>query len=410
MTLDTPTMFTCLMVTGFAGCAILLLFNFLWSAQDKTRPLSVTLWAAGFFLIGCGTLLVALRGVIPYGVSVVFSNGLILAGAGLRRCGFADFLGLRRHGWLVVASLGLWLLLCCIPGFHTNFVLRVNVACALMLINNAWIAWLAFRHTDNELHSVRLLGVTTLIEAAGVLWYLANQNFYQPPDFLTAFPYVFMAIYLIMLLFANIMMCVLPACMVIERSLLGFKDQALRDGQTGVLNRRAFLGRAQTSLSGQNASARYSVIVLQLDQFKSVNETFSNAMGDAVLRLLGRVLQETADDRALQGRLGTEEFVVYLPGADKELAMLTAQRISRKFKVACQEASHGKLTTSLSAGLVTTRACVDLDRAIEVACRGLQQAQQQGAAQLVAMDLTPEGKLERGSNLTGFSALRKRTT
>ncbi|MCV0429903.1 MAG: GGDEF domain-containing protein [Roseibium sp.] len=350
-----------------------------------------------------------MRGAIPDGLSIVTSNALILAGAALRRSGLAVFLGQKRHFGVGAVVTLLWVALCFFPPFRENLVARINYLYSFLILNCLWIVWMAFRDNREKLRSVRLLGVTMLSECAAFVWFVLHQNLHTFPDYLSSFPESFMTVYLVTLLFSSIMTFVLPPCMVIERSLLGFKEQALQDALTGLPNRRAFLDNASSWVADRKSEEQvYSVIMLDLDRFNSVNETFSNAMGDAVLRLFGRVLKDTTGENAMQGRITGEEFVVFLPGADKEFAMLTAQRICRQFGHSCQEASEGKLLVSASVGLVTTHSGVDLERAMEVAGRGLHKAKQQGQAQVVAMDLTPGGGLTKSSRIAGFSFLRKK--
>ena len=397
------------MVAEIAGSAILLLFCIFWNTRGAEGAQSLLLWSAGFFLIGCGTVLVAMRGSISNDLSIVTSNALIIAGAALRRSGFAAFLGKKRYFWVAVVATLLWVALCFFPPFRESLITRINYLYSFLILNCLLISWMAFRNNRENLRSVRLLGVTMLFECAAFVWFVLHQNLLTFPDYLSSFPESFMAIYLVTLLFSSIMTFVLPPCMVIERSLLGFKEQALRDALTGLPNRRAFLDNAATWIEARKSEKKtFSLIILDLDQFRSINEMFSNAMGDAVLRLFGRVLKDTTGEDAIHGRFDGEEFIVFLPGADKEFAMLTAQRICRQFGIACQEASDGKLLVSASMGLVTTQTNVSLARAMEVADRGLQKAKQQGKAQLVAMDLTPMGGLAKSSRIAGFSFLRKK--
>ncbi|MEM9633919.1 MAG: GGDEF domain-containing protein [Pseudomonadota bacterium] len=409
MTLDTPTLFTCLMIAELAGSAVLLLFFLFWKPRGGACSQSLLLWASGLFCIGCGTALLAMRGEISDVLSIIVANTFVLTGVGLRRSGLATFLRKPCHPWLIVIPTAIWTALCFYSPFRESLIARVNYLYVFFLLNGLWIVWLAFRENHERLLSVRLLGLSMFLECCAFVWFTLNQNLHDFPTFLSAFPEEFMTIYLVTLLFSNIMTIILPACMVIERSLQRFREQALQDPLTGLPNRRAFMDSAETWVSQKGADQEtYSVIALELDGFDAVRGTFGNAMGDAVLQLFGRVLKDSVGEAAVLGRIVGEQFVVFLPKADREFAALTAQRICRKFAVACQEASEGKLLVTASVGLLTTHTGVGLERAVEVADRGLSQAKQQGRAQVVTMDLSPGGGAVKKPGKAGFSFLRKK--
>ncbi len=104
--------------------------------------------------------------------------------------------------------------------------------------------------------------------------------------------------------------------------------QALVDGLTGLANRRA----AADALHAEAARAErletpLSVVLADLDGFKEVNDEHGHAVGDAVLRAFADVLRDTLRDSDLAGRWGGEEFLLLLPGADKEGAAQLAERV-----------------------------------------------------------------------------------
>jgi diguanylate cyclase (GGDEF)-like protein len=104
--------------------------------------------------------------------------------------------------------------------------------------------------------------------------------------------------------------------------------QALVDGLTGLANRRA----ASDALHAEAARAGrletpLSVVLADLDGFKEVNDEHGHAVGDAVLRAFAEVLRDTLRESDLAGRWGGEEFLLLLPGADREGAAQLAERV-----------------------------------------------------------------------------------
>ncbi|MBP1628324.1 MAG: diguanylate cyclase [Holophagaceae bacterium] len=100
------------------------------------------------------------------------------------------------------------------------------------------------------------------------------------------------------------------------------------DSLTGLLNRRGMM----TSLNGELARstrsrAPFSVIMLDVDQFKNINDTYGHEMGDRVLESLARTLQICLRDYDSIARWGGEEFLVLLPGVDGESALVVAEKV-----------------------------------------------------------------------------------
>ena len=408
MQLDTPTLFACLVIAEFAGSAILLLFYLFWPARNEDSARSLALWSLGMFLAGCGTVLIAMRGTIPDVFSIMAANFLILLGTGMRRSAVAVFLGLRGHIWIFAVIATAWLVLCLFPPFYDSFLMRTNYVQGALIVSGLWVAAMAFFENKDRLASLKLLGVTTLIECGGFAWFTLNQNILLFPSFLEAFPQGFTIIFLITLLFSITMTIVLPAAMVVERSLQRVREKVSRDDVTGLPNRRAFLNVVE-DWSGDNrqGTGTFSLVLFDMDDFRSVNEKYGTAMGDALLQLFARVLKDTLPQAAIAGHKGGSKFTILLPDTDRELAHLTAQRLCRRFALGCHEASAGKLMVTISVGAVTAPAAARLSHVIEAGKRALTKAKKQGKAQIVAFDMAANGSVKKTASPSDFSTSRK---
>ena len=104
--------------------------------------------------------------------------------------------------------------------------------------------------------------------------------------------------------------------------------QALVDGLTGLANRRAVSHALHAEAArAERLETPLSVVLADLDGFKEVNDEHGHAVGDAVLRVFAEVLRDTLRESDLAGRWGGEEFLLLLPGADKEGAAQLAERV-----------------------------------------------------------------------------------
>lgn len=99
---------------------------------------------------------------------------------------------------------------------------------------------------------------------------------------------------------------------------------ARQDSLTGSLTRRAFMDRADRMIEGQG---RASLLLIDLDRFKMVNDTFGHPIGDIVLKSVATAIQGSLRRTDVFGRLGGEEFAVMLPGEDEGGALAFADRL-----------------------------------------------------------------------------------
>lgn len=103
---------------------------------------------------------------------------------------------------------------------------------------------------------------------------------------------------------------------------------ASMDPLTGLLNRRSFLDRLSSEVTGQRASlGQLSVILLDVDHFKCINDEYGHTTGDAVLAEVARALTRAAGDSGVIARWGGEEFLLALQGSSLSGAQFLAERI-----------------------------------------------------------------------------------
>ena len=98
---------------------------------------------------------------------------------------------------------------------------------------------------------------------------------------------------------------------------------AMTDELTGVPNRRAVLSKLEPLLESANASC--AMLIIDIDHFKSINDQHGHPEGDEALKRVAERLRSQVREPAFIGRLGGEEFVVVLPGADQQEAQRVAE-------------------------------------------------------------------------------------
>jgi len=97
---------------------------------------------------------------------------------------------------------------------------------------------------------------------------------------------------------------------------------------TGLYNRRYFTDTATEELAYCNKSEHpFSILMLDIDHFKNVNDTYGHAVGDAVLKIFASRMKETVRHGTITARYGGEEFIAALPSTNLANAAKTAERI-----------------------------------------------------------------------------------
>ncbi|WP_077486979.1 GGDEF domain-containing protein [Salinivibrio sp. ML323] len=149
--------------------------------------------------------------------------------------------------------------------------------------------------------------------------------------------------------------------------------EATRDSLTGLFNRRAFLARAKRRV--ETAAFPISVLMIDLDDFKAINDSFGHSVGDKVLIHCAETFEQVVDDNGIVGRLGGEEFAVVVPYCDSA----SAQQLSAELLRAVQNSGSAlEMTLSASIGMTTTTEALDIDCLLAQADDALYQAKHGG--------------------------------
>jgi diguanylate cyclase (GGDEF)-like protein len=111
-----------------------------------------------------------------------------------------------------------------------------------------------------------------------------------------------------------------------RRTSMRMRTLAMTDELTGVANRRAVLGILEPLLTRAEKSP-CSLLIIDIDHFKSINDQHGHAEGDAALRLVAAKVRDTIDKSGFVGRMGGEEFIAILPDTNGETAVEAAERV-----------------------------------------------------------------------------------
>jgi len=346
MHLDIPTLmfadaFVCALCAGF--------LSFTWW---QSRERAAVWWAASFLALGLAVGLLALSfGAFP----PLFLPGLILliVAPALIWCGFRAFFAVPLRTLPLAAGLALWPASFGLEGVEAPTWMPMVVHSLIVIAFNGAVVWELLRNCDEHLRARNPLIVITCINIA--VFALAIPDAIggslpdgQPP----ALTSMFGLIHFETMLYA-IGATVFLVALIKERS----EQKNLRDAETdmltGLANRRAFLPMAERVADRcRKQGEPFTVVVFDLDHFKSVNDRFGHPFGDEVLRVFARIVRETLRPGDIVSRVGGEEFFAVLPGANLKEGCAAANRVCHAFEAAATLVDGREVDATVSAGVM----------------------------------------------------------
>ena len=155
---------------------------------------------------------------------------------------------------------------------------------------------------------------------------------------------------------------------------------ATEDPLTKTYNRRHFSDLAERAWAHAARHAKpLSLLMLDADRFKAINDTYGHAAGDSVLVKLAEVCRENLRASDVVGRYGGEEFVILLSETDLDEARETAERLRRQLELTQVDIAQGTITFTVSIGVATkTRASLSVEQLLEQADEALLRAKREG--------------------------------
>ena len=176
----------------------------------------------------------------------------------------------------------------------------------------------------------------------------------------------------------------------LEQAVQQLQTMAATDPLTGLANRRAFnQALARTFADAHRHHHDLSVIMVDMDHFKRLNDTLGHQRGDEVLQAVAHCMEASCRKSDVIGRFGGDEFVVVLPQTDPQLATQVAQRIFDSFTNHLSHTEQGKAAAACKVTLSMGVACLSQtnpqnpDQLLAQADHALYRAKQQGKSRFV---------------------------
>jgi diguanylate cyclase (GGDEF)-like protein len=337
-------------------------------------------WAIGATLIALGVIMVSFRDLMPLFFSIILGYGIILSGQLYLALGIARAAGRRPPKRAGVIILGLTILV------YFRFMLagitvfeRLAIHATSTTLFMVYTIFACLKAPQKELRkSFFMVAGLTLICTVGFLLrvmeaYSSSLEGSFPTSALQSVSILFVIVYYCSL---GIMLTLIPS----QRLQMELKQQASHDSLTQLLNRRAFASQvdrdwARTKRHGKAISG----LMVDIDDFKKINDHFGHAVGDAVLVAVAKEIQKLVRQEDVLARYGGEEFIVMLPDTGLQEALIVAERIRDKIKSLELPGLNGKSRIAVSIGL-SERVSIDQswENLVNMEDQALYQAKQQG--------------------------------
>lgn len=330
MSPDAPVPFidprTIVLFSGVMGGLMAIVLTFLRRSYPPTVQ-GLTDWAFGTYLLFFGGLAAASRGKSPELVSITLANLLIFSGMFYQFVGSQRFFGRRPRplaGMLVIGALALvsGYFTVIDPSYRPRLMIYVGVITTLSVIH----AHLIYRHGTRTFAHWFAFVVLMLAIASQVLRFTTAWLYPLGTGILDNTPQNL--IYMIAHPFVMLLFAISLILMATDRVRAEFEHIATHDSLTNALTRRQLTEVCQQELQRCQRHGRVmSILLIDIDHFKSINDSRGHQTGDQVLVQFVTTVQTLLRSADVIGRLGGEEFVVLLPETSMDVAQVVAERI-----------------------------------------------------------------------------------
>ena len=390
------------LMCGYAATVILMLAGCY--AFSRTMPglrgLRLLVWALCCGLLG--VLLLALRPVAPNWVTILVANEAIFVCALLIYCATADILNARPS--FIPFGIGVLgaalVLLFYFTYSHEELNARIHICSTCFAIFAAARAWMLFTHRKPTVDQVPpASSLDSLITALAWLQVLiiglqvgrmVLTVLYPPVEIVHMDLIQSGFSYLNLMLNAGAGFGLLWLTQAIHRRDL--QRIAQTDSLTGLLNRRAFEEILARELRHSSHGEKpVTVLLIDIDRFKEVNDTWGHQAGDEVIRRVGLALQSSLRPGDALSRFGGEEFLILLNDATAQQAEEIAGRL--RANIAGLADLPGSIRLTVSIGVAASRA-TDGREALLRRCDEALYLSKRGGRNLITLDESISGRVE----------------
>lgn len=396
MLLDNRTLLFCLIVV-YGMMAASLAFVAHSGEREGLRK-----WAVALFLETFAWLLIAARELIPDSLSIVLANVILSAALAMKLAAIHEY---RSLPWPRLLSL--------LPPLFTAIVFSLLNSADMhgrvlygSFIYGAQTAFLAYSLWKMDSHQGRAWGLLFASTAAflplfalrAIVALRGAVEFSTPESALS--PNALQLVIFLFVIAQGIAGSMGFILLIKERADRNNLQLAMTDSLTGLFNRRAFMSLAEKECTfAKRNCLPLALVMIDIDHFKSINDRYGHAAGDAALAGVAKMLSSRLRKQDTIGRYGGEEFCAILPSTDLPGAAAVGEALRAALESTPLPLAHGDIYLTISIGITAypekeAGQSPDLDQLFENADAALYQAKREGRNRIVMLAAKTEPEIQ----------------
>lgn len=390
--LDAKTIFV--LTALFSGLITVVFFSIHRGVYGVVNGVLSFAWAYGFFTLFA--LLLLLRGQIPAFFSVVIADTSL----SLALLMIADGV-CRLKNQPIYRGYYRWYILACLLAFfwfalvQPSFQARVVVTIICIVVIFSWVLWMLYRESLVSWRLGEWMVVLALVASIVAALLRAVMAYVDTPSLAASSILNFQGVqahFLTVNLVATVFMAF--GLIVISQDSLrrDLEKLASYDALTGVLTRRVILNLLDKSIASVLRNGRpLAVMMIDLDHFKRINDSFGHRVGDQVLSAVTKAIEGALRKESYIGRYGGEEFLVVMPDTSADELLEVSERVRQVAAktVIRHQQQPIQCTISIGALIIDSHNADSLDDPVTLADKALYQAKTQGRNQVVIANSAP---------------------
>lgn len=338
-------------------------------------------WFAANVCVTCGVILLELRSLIPDFLSIVVANTTLVVAGALFYAGCARFLGRPAYWWRLLGAVAI----VAVSMFYWHYIdenmrMRFISWSGVITLIYFSLGVLLLRHRPATGRRGYFLFGALLSWSFAIIQLVRCVTFWTltQANLVTMLTHPWNIALLAVSAIAMPSLTMFVVMLVHDAMLAKLEDAINHDHLTAVLSRKCFERIANDHLSMAAATRPISLLLIDLDHFKQINDTWGHAAGDEVLRSFAALAREQIRPGDVLGRLGGEEFGLLLPATTLAEAITVAERLREKAEQHQVLGAFGMCSYSISIGVACTTLSDTLDRFSTQADRALYAAKNTG--------------------------------
>src|SRR5882724_6816136 len=359
--LDVTTLFI------IATCITALLGLLLLSAWAQERIRALAWWGCAYLLGGFSVAIWSVENMISPPVPAGTANALLFISCGMIWSAARLFHGRRVLWGAMCAGATVWLIGCLVPEFAQSVLARITLSSCIVAVYTFLTAAELWRERRKTLLRRWPAIFVPILHGAVFLFPIPLASLLPSDGGMVSLASGWIAIFTLETMLYVVGTAFIVLVLAKERTVRIHRDAASTDELTGILNRRAFFAAAQQLVVRQAKKGEpVSVLMFDLDHFKSINDGYGHLVGDAALKLFASTASATLRATDVVARFGGEEFIAMLPGSLAD-ATAAADRVRLAFQAA-----------TVSIGAASAAICADVATLLGAADRALYRAKANG--------------------------------